>query len=414
MTEKAQFRDHGRIVAPTFVPIPSPLHKYPDAAAKSTSATIVGADNDQLRQRRPGDIRMASDLESFLDTHPQEQRPTFFQKLRGLTFGRGHVAKKNSNSAILPVATGPAGSSDERNAESGYDWFNRVTFWKRGVSNEDATQDTLNAPRGVTASPNRSQTGGFDYDASPRRHSGSKRSPNEPRGNPGLTVDVAKASAPAIQPRIVLENPDHRIETVNEVTPPNASRPSRKASDGTPSRDGHLLTVPSTGKSRNTPKPTPPAWVAAMKEKETSSSRKPPQRADSSDREVERQGSSGGSSNGSICPRRPPGLESNHYPTYPKPAATAKPRERRPRDERADRSLGRNASIPPRSARSQTEPKRSRGLVKASSLDTVDPFATPLQLSKPLPAPLEPIRLQIPATKSNNPFSTPFDDSHAV
>lgn len=421
MTEKPQLKDHGRIVAPTFVPIPSPLHKYPDVGARSTSATIIGADNDNLRQRRPGDVRMASDLESFLDTHPQDTRPSFFQKLKGLTLWRGHVAKKDSNSAILPVATGPAARpSDDRNADSGYDWFDRVTFWKRGASNSGAADDTLAAPRSITTPQDRSasQASGFDYAFPPPRPSGGKRSPNESRPNLGLTVDVAKASAPAIQPRIVLEHPDRRIETIDHATPPSASRSSRKTGEGAANRDGNHLTVPSASKSRGVPKATPPAWVAAMKEREASSSRKTPQRVDSSDRERERRGrgeSSGNSSNG---PRRPPGLEVDRYLAYPQPAATASPKDRRRRDERGDRPLGRNASIPPRSDRSLTDPKRQqqryKAPMKSSSLDDIDPFATPLQLSKPLPAPLEPTKLQVSAMKSNNPFSTPFDDSHAV
>ncbi|KIM31343.1 hypothetical protein M408DRAFT_327585 [Serendipita vermifera MAFF 305830] len=405
-TEKPQYRDHGRIVAPVFVPMPSPLHKYPDAAAKSTSAAIIGGDNDQLRQRRAGDVRMASDLESFLDTHPQEERPSFFQKLKGLTFGRGHVAKKNSDAAILPVATGaPFGPSGERNPDSGFDWFDRVNFWKRGPSNGDAMDGSTIAPRGL------------DYDTPPPRPSGGKRSPNEPRGNPGLTVDVAKASANYIQPTIVLEHPDRRLEPLGDATPPNASRPSRRAGEGAANRGGDYLTVPSANKPRGPPKPTPPAWVAAMKEKELPPTRKTPQRQDSSESERRRRGE-GPSSSRSAGPRRPPGLESDRYPTYPKPAATTSPRDRRNRDERGDGSLGRNASVPPRSKRAPTDSRPQQGRdrlpTKSSSLDAVDPFATPLQLSKPLPAPLEPVKLQGPATKSNNPFATPFDDSNRV
>jgi hypothetical protein len=177
------------------------------------------------------------------------------------------------------------------------------------------------------------------------------------------------------------------------------------------------LTVPAS-KFRNAPKPNPPAWVVAMKEKEFVRSR-----ADSSEPVVERR-PSGGSSG----PRRPPGLESERdgrIPVYPRPVATNTSRDRYPRNERGERHLGRNASIPPRSARVQTDPRhqqqRNRILPKASSLDSIDPFATPLQVSRSLPAPLEPMKLQTPQPQvprkdwqSSNPFSTPFDDSHAI
>jgi len=296
------------------------------------------------------------------------------------------------------------------NDEPGYEWFDRVTFWKRGTSNDHSEDDVLTAPRAVTIPHDRSisQGSGFDYDVPPPRHPAANRVPNEPRGKPALTVDVGKASSPSIQPRIILENPDHRRLPVNEPTPPNVPRAARGIPEGVPGRDGSHLTVPSSSKPRSAPKATPPAWVAAMKDKEL-----PPRvRADSSDREIERRARGERSNSGSNEPRKPPGL------AYPKPAATASPRDRYPREDRGDRSLGRNASIPPRSERKQTDPRRqqerNKMLSRATSLDAVDPFATPLQTTKQLPPPLEPMKLQAPAMQSNNPFSTPFDDSHAV
>jgi hypothetical protein len=423
MTEKHQSRDLGRPVAPVVAPIPSPLHKHPEAAAKSTSASIVGADPEQLRQRRTGEVKMASDLESFLDTDPQDQSPSFFQRLRGISFGRKHVAKKNSDSAILPFskASQPvAPPSDQQRVESGFDWFDRVNFWKRGPSNSDVPDDVSIASRSALIHNDQLafQSSPFGRHVSSPRHPGSKRVLNEPRGKPGLTVDVVKASAPGIQPRIVLEHPDRRLEPINEPTPPNISRSSRRTAEEAPERDGQHLTVPES-KSRKVPKPTPPAWIVAMKEKESNLSGGTRSPVDTSERAGERRPSGG--SNG---PRRPPGLESDRggqYPAYPRPVATSTSRSR---NEKGDRRLGRNASIPPRSARVQTDPKnqqqRNRILSKASSFDAADPFATPLQASKSLPAPLEPMKLQAPPQgprkdwQSNNPFSTPFDDSHAI
>jgi len=418
--EKARFNDLGGSAAPVFAPIPSPLFKHPNVAAKSTSATIVGGvDHDRLRKRRPGDVKVDSDLESFLDAAPRDERSAFFQKLRTFTFGRRHVAKKDSDSAILPFAKSselPMQSSEQRHEDSGrHGWFDRMAFWKRGVSGDGNADDSLTAPRGFTAPRARdtSPTSSLDHDISPSHHSGSNRSSSGSREKRKLTVDVAKASAPVIMPRIVLERPDYRLELIDEPTPPNAPRPSRTTADDAPGRNGLHLAVPSSSRPR---KPAPPAWVIAMQEKESSLNGKARPRGDPSDRDLERR--PGDNSNG---PRRPPGLEgerSGRYPAYPKPVATSTSRDRYPRNERGERSLRRNASIPPRSPRAQTDPRRqqqrNRILSRASSFDAADPFATPPQPLKPLPAPLEPVKLQAPRLKSNNPFSTPFDDTYAI
>jgi hypothetical protein len=403
-------------------PIPSPLHRYPDAAAKSSSASIVAPDSEQLRQRRAGDDKMTDGLGSFLDTHPQDERPPFFQRLKGISFSRKHVAKKNSDSAILPVVKPSkpvAQSSDEQRVESGFDWFDRVNFWKRNPPSDDVPDDVSTASRSSLI-PNDQlalQSTQFGRDPSHPRHPRSKRVLNEPRGRPGLTVDVAKASAPGIQPQVILEHLDRRLEPINKTAPPNDPRSSRKTAEEAPGREDQHLTVPSN-RFRNVPKHNPPAWVVAMKEKESARSR-----ADSSERVVETRPSGGSNGQG-----RPPELESERegrIPVYPRPAVTNTSRDRFPRNERGDRHLGRNASIPPRSARVQTDARyrqqHNRIMLKASSLDAIDPFATPLQVSKPLPAPLEPTKLQTPPPQvprkdwqSNNPFFTPFNDSHTV
>jgi hypothetical protein len=359
---------------------------------------------------------MASDLDQYQDVPPvANQRPSLFERFREFIATRTfkHTAKKNSDSSILPFTA--RGEQEEARNE----WLDRISFWKRDVAASNAGQAPTFTRNLTNASPEPIYRPDFNQDDSRRVRAGSGSRPRL-----DLTVDVAKAAVPALQPRIILEQSDRSLEN------PQSSRRGREMNK--PSRQNtDYLTVPPQ-QSRSNPKPKPPAWVAAALAAKQGLPPTPDEasnaKGDGDRRRPERQNSNSSSTKSE--PRRPPGLstrdERERYPSVPKPVVTAQSRDERPRNER--RRHGRNSSVPPTSNRARTDPKRqqeqkNKGLLRTSSLDTVDPFATPMHRTKELPAPMEPVKLQAPAVAAKpinpfaspiNPFSTPFDDSNAV
>jgi len=415
-------------------PIPSPLRKNADAT--STSHTIVG-DVEKLRQRRPGEAKAASDMGSFLP-EDEQQRPSLLAKIGGFISKRrgNHIAKRSSDSSILPITKNVQPEPEKAGDEANHEWFERLTFWRRGVA--PVEEDILAAPRGVTIPHDRSasQDTGFDYDVPPPRHPATR-----PRSNTrlNLRVDVAKATATDSRPNVVVENPGYNLEPIVATTLPRPPMPSRKGSEGT-GRD--YLAVPSRSQAKRTRDPKPPAWVAAIKDKQNLPTipSESPGRSSPPTRQPENQTRPPKTSNSSSAPRRPPGLPATteargRYPAVPKPAATADSQDRHRREER--KRQARRSSVPPGANRSRPDSgphQRDRSLTRSSSLDAVDPFATPLSMSKPLPLPLEPVKLGPPANQAStstshmvpsimitkpsvssvNPFLTPFDDSYAI
>lgn len=419
-------------------PIPSPLRKNADAA--STSHTIVG-DAEKLRQRRPGEAKAASDMGSFLPGDEQ-QRPSlrakigeFISKRRG-----NHTAKRNSDSSILPIAKNVQPEPERAGDEANHEWFERLTFWRRGVA--PVEEDILTAPRGITIPHDRSasQDSGFDYDVPPPRHPATRPRYNEPRTRPDLRVDVAKATATDSHPKVVAENPGYNLEPAVVANLPRPTVPTRRGSEGT-GRD--YLAVPSRSQPKRAHDPKPPAWVAAIKNKKSLPATPSGSLGRSSPptRLRENQAMAPKASNSSSPPRRPPGLpatteDRGRDPTVPKPAVTADSQDRRRREER--KREARRSSVPPGTNRNRANSgprqQRNNSLTRSSSLDAIDPFATPISMSKPLPLPLEPVKLGPPANQASistahmipsimvtkpsvssiNPFSTPFDDSYAV
>lgn len=392
--EKADLYNHG----PAVVAIPSPLRKNHSVASTSTKTSSQG---DHVRQRRAADAQEKGDLESFLDTHPKEdEQGTFFGRLkRFTTVGRStHMAKKNSNDGIIPVANQnvPRTRPSNPRTHAGTQWFERLTIWRGGSS--DAEPSVVE----------------------PRKEPSRRRAPS----NPGLTVDVSKASAQFITPRIILEHDDRPSEPVVVPTPRRPSVPSRQGSgDSNGSRrPGDYLSVPKPGPHRP---PKPPAWLEAERAKKALPvlpDERPRHYGPESGKDRQRQ-NSGSDSDASRGPRRPPGLgsdnERSRRPTYPKPAVLYEPRGRPSQSSRSRHS--RNSSVPPLSERTRTDPKRqqqrNRVLSRPSSFDAADPFATPVKRTMELPAPLEPVKKNSLPTESSafaNPFSTPFDDSNAV
>lgn len=436
--EKYQMRNlkPGDVVVAS--PIPSPLRKNADAT--STSHTIVG-DAEKLRQRRPGEAKAASDMESFLPGDEQ-QRPSLLAKIGGFISKRrgNHTAKRNSDSSILPIAKNVQPESEKAGDEANHEWFERLTFWRRGVA--PVEEDILTAPKGVTIPHDRSasQESGFDYDVPPPRHPATRHRSNEPRTRPDLRVDVAKATATDSHPKVIVENPGYNLEPVVVATLPRRTMPTRKDSEAT-GRD--YLAVPSRSQPKRVHDPKPPAWVAAVKNKQNlpaipsgnlGRSSPPTRLRDNQARALK-------TSNSSSPPRRPPGLlatteDRGRDPTIPKPAVIADSRDRRRREER--KREARRSSVPPGANRSRADSgprqQRNKSRTRSSSLDAIDPFATPVSMSKPLPLPLEPVKLGPPANQAStstvhvipsimvtkpsvslvNPFSTPFDDSYAV
>ncbi|KAG8832656.1 plasma membrane fusion protein prm1 [Serendipita sp. 399] len=400
--EKSDFNNLRPNADPTVVDIPSPLRKNHDVV--STSAGINTSFMERMRQRRAGDGRAEHDHKSVWGTQGDEsqQDPSILGRIKRFTMKRGgHVAKKNSDSGILPLASAPRSTPVPQpiprdNPRTGHDWFERLTIWKR---------ETVVDPNLV----------GTFAKGIPSQNRAVAPKSSEPRVGPGLTVDVAKASTQYSPPRIIVETASTDSQASGRSVTSN--RPHHADSTTDARHTGDML-LPRQGSK-------PPTWVATMKAKEL-------QRSDSTEyqsstspsRQPRRQGSGSSSDSNRSAPRRPPGLHSSNDQrsrgTAIKATTTPSSSSYQRGNERGRRHK-RNSSVPPRAVRSTPDTKlqvhsRNRSLTRPSQV-AVDPFATPRStMALMLPAPLEPMKTKgnaADAVSLRDPFATPFDDSYA-